>query len=132
MLGAHRRHCPHHGITVKFPKASALGILSLRWWPSKSKEDVSTSFWRGAVAIFERFKFLDTLCLFLLAGTVKTFQFFFHKCTTVSKKPEPDRLRAALHAPLLPLWAVSGQDCSERPSASSLGGQTCGWRPLLW
>lgn len=35
----------------------------------------------------------------------QTFQFFFHKCTTDSKKPELARLRAALRTPVLPLWA---------------------------
>lgn len=98
----------------------------------KSKELVLDKLESGFKVIC-RFEFLDALCSFLLAGTGlgTFFQFFFHKCTTVSKKPEPDRLRAALR-PAPALWAVSGQDCSEGPSTSSLGGQTCGWRPLLW
>lgn len=119
-------------ITVKFSKASAVGILSLRWWPSKSQEDVSTSFWRGAVAIFERFEFLDTLCLFLLAGTVRRFSSFSTNAPQFPRNPSqtgsvppcsprscPSGLclgRTAQRGPQLPHLVV-------RPVA---GGRCCG------
>lgn len=63
-------------ITVMYSNASAVGILSLRWWPSKSKAACVDKLLERSCSTCERFEFLDALCLFLLAGTVRLFQFF--------------------------------------------------------
>lgn len=140
-------------ITVMYSNASAVGILSLRWWPSKSKELVLTSFWRGAVAICERFEFLDALCLFLLAGTVRRFSSFSTNAPLFPRNPSqtgsvppcascscPSGLclgRTAQRGPQLPHLVVrsvaGGRCCGDMMLTSFLGRAqlwSCGSRAL--